>query len=76
MTEKAVEPLTTSASVRRTLVLLLGWLVAAVLAGIPAGEAGTANAGSRTGKAAVVVNTGPECFAGHAAPAAPTKGRD
>jgi hypothetical protein len=72
----ATEPVATSASVRRTLVLLVGWLVAALLAGIPAGEASTANPGSRTGKVPVVVNTGPECFAGHAAPAARTKGRD
>jgi hypothetical protein len=76
MTENAAEPVATRASVWRTLVLLVGWVVAAVLAGIPAGEAGSATAGSRAAKAPVVVNLGPECFAGKAAPAAPSKGRD
>jgi hypothetical protein len=76
MTEPAADAVTTRTSVRRTLVLLLGWLVAAVLAGVPAGEAGTANADPSARKVPVVVNTGPECFAGHAPPAAPGKGRD
>jgi len=62
--------------VRRTVALLLAWLAAAVVAGVPAGTASTANAEPRAGKVPVVVNTGPECFAGHAAPPAPTRGRD
>ena len=76
MTETAAGAVTTRVSVRRTLALLLGWVVAALLAGIPGGEAGAANAQPRAAKTPVVVNTGPQCFAGHAAPAAPSNGRD
>lgn len=76
MTETAAEPVTTTASLRRTVALLLGWLAAAILAGVPAGAAATASAEQRAGTVPVVVNTGPECFAGHAAPPAATKGRD
>ena len=76
MTDTAAEPVTTRGSLQRTVLLLAGWVVAAVLAGIPAGEASTANADRRAGKVPRVVNTGPECFAGQAAPPAPSKGRD
>jgi hypothetical protein len=76
MTERAPDTSTTMTSLRRTVALLLAWLAAAVVAGVPAGSASTASAEPRAGKVPVVVNTGPECFAGHAAPAAPSKGRD
>ena len=75
MTERASDANLTKTSLRRTVALLLAWLAAAVVAGVPAGAASTANAEPRA-KVPVVVNTGPECFAGHAAPPAPTKGRD
>jgi hypothetical protein len=76
MTERASDANMTRTSLRRTVALLLGWLAAAVVAGAPAGAARTANAEPRAGKVPIVVNTGPECFAGHAAPPTPTKGRD
>lgn len=68
--------ITTTASFRRTIALLVAWLAAAVVAGVPSGAASTANAEPRAGKVPVVVNTGPECFAGHAAAPAPSKSRD
>ena len=67
---------TTTASSRRAAALLLAWLVAAVAAGIPNDAAGTANANAPTAQIPIVENTGPECFAGHAAPPAPSKSRD
>jgi hypothetical protein len=68
--------ITTHSSFRRTVALLLAWVAAAVVAGVPSGAASTASAEPRAGKVPVVVNTGPECFAGHAAPPAAGKGRD
>ena len=75
MTERA-PAVVTRTSLRRTVALLLAWLAAAVVAGVLAGAASTANAKPRAKKGPVVVNTGPECFAGHAAAPAPAKGRD
>jgi hypothetical protein len=66
---------TTRATTRRTAVLLLAWLAAAAVAGLPDDSAGAANAKPRTTQIPIV-NTGPECFAGHAAAPAPSKGRD
>jgi hypothetical protein len=66
----------TTASPRRTAALLLAWLAAAAVAGIPDDSAGTANAKAPAAQTPVVQNTGPECFAGHTTPPAPSKGRD
>jgi hypothetical protein len=74
MTERAAKPTATTGSSWRTAVLLVACVVAAVVAGIPAGAASTATAEPRAAKVPVVQNTGPECFAGHAAP--PSKRRD
>lgn len=72
MTEAAA----TKTAMRRTVVILLGWLAAAYVAGIPAGEASIANAEPRAGKVPLVVNTGPECFAGKTHAPSPGKARD
>jgi hypothetical protein len=76
MSDEATRTAITTRSNRRTVVLLVAWVAAAVAAGIPGGAASTANAERRAAQAPVVVNTGPECFAGHTAPPAPSKSRD
>ena len=76
MTDGATGTAMTTRSSRRTVVLLVAWVAAAVAAGIPGGAASTANAERRAAKVPVVQNTGPECFAGHSAPPAPSKSRD
>jgi hypothetical protein len=59
----------------RTAVLLVAWLAAAAAAGTPDNPSGIAGANPRATHIPIV-NSGPECFAGHAPPAAPRKGRD
>ena len=76
MTNGAAPTAPTTGSSRRTVVLVLAWIVAAVAAGIPGGSASTATAQPRAAQVPIVQNTGPECFAGHAAPpATSTTGR-
>ena len=67
MTVAAPQSASTSASFRRAAVLLVAWLAAAVIAGLPSDAAGTGNASRRSAHIPVVQNTGPQCFAGHAA---------
>jgi hypothetical protein len=76
MSDEATGTAMAARSNRRTVVLLVAWVAAAVAAGIPGGAASTATAERRAAQAPVVVNTGPECFAGHTAPPAPSKSRD
>lgn len=76
MTERSADRAATTGSTRRAAALLVAWVAAAVVAGTPGDAAGTANAEPRAGKVPVVVNSGPECFAGHSAPQARSKGRD
>ena len=68
----------TRASTVRAAAVLVAWLVAALVAGIPddATATGTAKASSATTQTPVVQNTGPECFAGHAPAPASSKSRD
>jgi hypothetical protein len=75
MTDAAPQSATPTGSPRRTAVLLVAWLAAAAAAGTPDDAAGTANAKARA-TPIPVVNSGPECFAGHAPPPPPSKGRD
>jgi len=63
-----------SDSSRRTLVLVLAWITAAVLIGAPGGAGGSATAQSRAASVPKIVHSGPECLAGHAAPP-PSKSR-
>ena len=73
MTGAAPECVSTSASSRRAAVLLVAWLAAAVIAGLPSDAAGTGNASPLSAHVSVVQNTGPQCFAGHAARPAPSR---
>jgi hypothetical protein len=75
MTDAAPQSAGTMGSARRTALLLVAWLAAAAAAGTPDNAAGTASAKPRATKIKVV-NSGPECFAGHAPPTAPSKSRD
>jgi hypothetical protein len=75
MTNAARHSARITRATRRTAVVLLAWLAAAAAAGIPDDSAGTANAEPR-GTQIPIVNTGPECFAGHAPRPATSKGRD
>ena len=76
MTERAPDADMTRTSLRRTVALLLAWLAAAVVAGVPAGAGQHGERRAACQEGPVVVNTGPECFAGHAAAPAPAKGRE
>jgi hypothetical protein len=76
MTDAAAETARTTRSSRRTAVLLIAWLAAAGTAGIPREAASTANAKPRAARIPIVQNTGPQCFAGHAAPPAASKRGD
>jgi hypothetical protein len=76
MTDRPADTTTTTASSRRAAALLVAWLAAALAAGIPNDAAGTANAKASAAQTPIVQNTGPECFAGHAPPPAPSKSRD
>jgi hypothetical protein len=76
MTDRTATTPSTTAASRRTAVLLVAWLAAAVLAGLPANAAGTANAQPRAAQLPIVQNTGPECFAGHTPPPAANKNGD
>jgi hypothetical protein len=57
-------------------VLLVAWLAAAVVAGVPGDATGPPNAEPRAAQIPVVENTGPECFAGNTTPPARSKSHD
>jgi hypothetical protein len=76
MTDRPADPPRTTGSSWRAAALLIAWLVAAVAAGTPNDATGTANAKASAAQTPIVQNTGPECFAGHAPPPAPSKSRN
>jgi hypothetical protein len=76
MTDEAARTATATAPWRRTAVLLIAWVVAVIVAGIPGDAGGTARAEQRSTQAPIVQNTGPECFAGHGGAAPASKSGD
>jgi hypothetical protein len=73
MSDGEPETARTTRSAGRTVVLLLAWVAAALVAGVPSGAGAANTKTSATKNVPVVVNSGPECFAGHA-PAATNPG--
>ena len=73
MTDAPPQSARATRATRRTAILLVAWAAAGVAAGTPDDAASSANAESRATHVPVV-NSGPECFAGHAPPA--RKARD
>lgn len=58
---------------RRTIALGAAWIAAALIAGLPSSAQDEARAEPRVSKIPVVVNTGPECFAGKAVAPGPAQ---
>lgn len=73
MTERARDRASTVSSTRRAAALVVLWVAAALIAGVPSDAGAAAGSEPRAKKSPVYVNTGPECFAGHSAPPASSK---
>jgi hypothetical protein len=76
MTDSAGHDVTAPVRWRRTMVLLVAWIAAGIVASTPGDSSGAARAQERSAQVPVVVNTGPECFAGHGAAPPRTKNRE